>query len=170
MEIAIPAQELVKIDALHIDGKNPNKMSAEQRIALQKNIEHFGFIIPIIANKEGLIADGQHRWEIAKEMGMEKVPVIKLPIKDIDRRILRQVLNKLRGEHDWGLDMDEYRLIFAEHAEEGMQELLAMSDEDMQKIRELIEGVNEESALPKEREVDENLEAEHTCPKCGYQW
>jgi hypothetical protein len=48
MEIAIPIPEKVKLADLKFDGKNPNKMTKEQRARLRKSIEKFGDIIPII--------------------------------------------------------------------------------------------------------------------------
>lgn len=107
-EIMIPKLEIVLIGDFKIDGKNPNKMSPEKRAALKKNIERYGFIVPIITNKDLLIADGQTRWELAKELGMTKVSVMRLNVSEVDRRMLRQVLNKLKGEHDVRLDIEEY--------------------------------------------------------------
>jgi len=67
-------REVVAIDKLKTDGDNPNVMTKKQKEALRKNIEKFGFIIPIITNKDYLIADGEQRYEIAKEMGLKEVP------------------------------------------------------------------------------------------------
>ena len=69
-----------------------NARIIQQRKALAENMKRYGFLIPIITNQDGLIADGQHRWEVAQSLGMTQVPVIKLPIHDVDRRILRQAI------------------------------------------------------------------------------
>ncbi|MEK6884716.1 MAG: ParB N-terminal domain-containing protein, partial [Nanoarchaeota archaeon] len=100
----IPQVQKIDINLLKVDGKNPNRMSKEQKEALKENIRKFGFITPIITNQDYLIADGEHRWLMAKEMGFNEIPVIRLDIEEVDRRILRQVLNKLKGAHDWDLD------------------------------------------------------------------
>ena len=94
--VEIPQEEIVDINSLTTDGFNPNKMGEKEFKALKFSIEKYGFIIPIITNKDLLVADGEHRLIVAKEMGMKEVKIIRLPIKDIDRRILRQVLNKLK--------------------------------------------------------------------------
>ncbi|MEW6295943.1 MAG: ParB N-terminal domain-containing protein [Candidatus Diapherotrites archaeon] len=99
--------ELVNVNLLKVDGRNPNRMMSTQKKALKKNIKEFGFIVPIITNKDLLIADGEQRMNTAIELGMNEVPVIKLPLEDVDRRILRQVLNKLKGEHERELDYQE---------------------------------------------------------------
>lgn len=130
-EVKIPAVEIVELKTLKIDGENPNRMSDKQKAALWANMQKFGVIVPIITNNEGTIADGQNRWEILIEHGIDKGPVVKLPISDVDRRILRQVLNKLKGQHDLGLDDAEYRLIFKENQFEELQRLLGDSDKQL---------------------------------------
>jgi hypothetical protein len=62
-EISIPMPEKVKLKDLKFDGENPNKMTKEQRARLRVSIQKFGDIIPIITNKDLLVADGQQRAE-----------------------------------------------------------------------------------------------------------
>jgi hypothetical protein len=45
---------------------------------LNKSIKRWGFLVPIITNKEYLIADVEHRLEAAKKLGMKQVSVIKI--------------------------------------------------------------------------------------------
>ena len=96
LEILIPEPQIVATSVLKVDGKNPNKMSREQHDRLKASIKKFGFIVPIITNKDLLIADGEQRWIIAKELAMPNVLVIRLPIEEVDRHLIRQVLNKLK--------------------------------------------------------------------------
>jgi ParB-like chromosome segregation protein Spo0J len=109
--IQIPPVELVDVASLKVDGQNPNKMSVKQHKALRESILTYGFIIPIITNKDLLIADGEQRLQEAKALGMKQVQVIKLPVEDVDRRLLRQVLNKLKGEHELKADAEEFKRI-----------------------------------------------------------
>ena len=107
-EISIPKPEVVATSSLKVDGKNPNKMSREQHERLKTSIKKFGFFVPIITNKDLLIADGEQRWIVAKELAMPNVLVVRLPVEEVDRRLLRQVLNKLKGTHDRELDAEEF--------------------------------------------------------------
>jgi hypothetical protein len=99
----IPVTEItiIETEKLSSDGKNPNKMTKTQLDALKKNIERYGFLVPIVVNKDYIIADGEHRWLAAKELGIPAVPIVKVDVDDVDRRIIRQVMNKLRGTHDF---------------------------------------------------------------------
>ena len=126
--IEIPAVEVISTDSLHVDQQNPNRMSKPQMEALKASIKRYGFIIPIITNKDLLIADGEQRWTVAKELGLEKIPVIRLPLQDVDRRTLRQVLNKLKGQHDHKLDALEFQRIIQAGGKDDLKALLAITD------------------------------------------
>jgi ParB-like chromosome segregation protein Spo0J len=63
LEILVPKPEVVATSELKVDGKNPNKMSREQYDRLKTSIKKFGFIVPIITNKDLLIADGEQSSE-----------------------------------------------------------------------------------------------------------
>ena len=136
MSITIPAAETVKISDVKTDGQNPNKMSKEQLERLKTSIKKWGFIVPIITNKYLVIADGEQRYTAAKALGMVEVSVIRLPVEDVDRRLLRQVLNKLRGKHDPELDKAEYERIIEAGKEEELKYLVMVSDEKLNLLSE----------------------------------
>ena len=101
--------QMMDIKELRTDGINPNRMTKQNFTALKENIKRYGFLVPIITNEAGLIADGEHRFNAAKELEMKEVPVIKVPLKEVDRRMIRQIMNKLKGEHDKDKDIEEYK-------------------------------------------------------------
>ncbi len=131
LEIVIPQPEVVQTSELKVDGKNPNKMSREQYDRLKASIQKFGFIVPIITNKDLLIADGEQRWVIAKELAMPNVLIIRLPIEEVDRHLIRQVLNKLKGTHDRELDAEEFETIIELGREDDLKFLLDLSDDKL---------------------------------------
>ena len=131
-EIQIPMSERVKLADLQFDGCNPNRLSREGMERLKASIRKWGDIVPIVTNKDLLVADGEQRAVAMKELGMTECSVIRLPVEDVDRRLLRQVLNKLRGEHLKELDAEEFKLIVDAGAEEDLKSLLALSDEKLQ--------------------------------------
>lgn len=88
-QIVILKPELVATSELRVDGKNPNRMIRQEIDRLKKSFETWGFLVPIITNKDLLIADGEQRRTAAKELGMNEVLVVRLPVEDVDRRLLR---------------------------------------------------------------------------------
>ena len=120
-EIPIPMSERVKISDLKFDQDNPNRMSLAQLDRLKASIKRWGDIVPVVTNSELLVADGQQRVTAMKELGMTECSVIRLPVKDVDRRLLRQVLNKLRGKHSKELDSAEYLRILEQGEREDLK-------------------------------------------------
>jgi ParB-like chromosome segregation protein Spo0J len=123
-EILIPMSERVKISDLKFDQDNPNRMSLAQLDRLKASIRRWGDIVPVVTNSELVVADGQQRVTAMKELGMTECSVIRLPIKDVDRRLLRQVLNKLKGKHNRELDSAEYLRILEQGEKEDLKALL----------------------------------------------
>jgi ParB-like chromosome segregation protein Spo0J len=131
-EILIPMSERVRLEDLRFDDCNPNRLSRGGMERLKASIRKWGDIVPIVTNKDLLVADGEQRAVAMKELGMTECSVIRLPVEDVDRRLLRQVLNKLRGEHLKELDAEEFRIIVDAGAEEDLKYLLGLSDEKLQ--------------------------------------
>lgn len=131
--INIPSIELVDIALLKQCPDNPNRMSDKQHKALGESIKRWGFVVPVITNKDLLIADGEQRYIVAKSLGMKEIPTIILPVDDIDRRLIRQVMNKLRGEHELVADAMEFERIIHAGKEDDLKQLLVLSEEKLQR-------------------------------------
>jgi energy-coupling factor transporter ATP-binding protein EcfA2/GNAT superfamily N-acetyltransferase len=127
-DLQIPLTELVDVGSLRVDGKNPNRMGARQFEALKKSIKRWGFVVPIITNRDLLVADGEHRLDAAKGLGLKQVSVVRLPVDEVDRRMIRQVMNKIRGEHDLFMDAEEYCWLVSEGSRELLKGLLNEND------------------------------------------
>jgi len=156
--ISIPDRELVNINELKTDQDNPNRMTKEQHERLATSIQKYGFIVPIITNKDLLIADGEQRLTVAKSLQMTTVPIIRLPVEDVDRRLLRQVLNKLRGEHDLTADALEFEKIISLGREDDLKHLLDLSDNGLEKyLREIREVKDENYEVPEIDKIETNI-------------
>jgi ParB-like chromosome segregation protein Spo0J len=130
-EIPIPMSERVRISDLKFDQDNPNRMTSARLDRLKASIKRWGDIVPVVTNSELLVADGAQRVTAMKALGMTECSVIRLPVKDVDRRLLRQVLNKLRGKHNKELDSAEYLRIFEEGEKEDLKALLESIGEEL---------------------------------------
>lgn len=130
-DIIIPIPEIVATSSLTVDGKNPNKMTRDQLDRLKTSMKKFGFLLPIITNKDLLIADGEQRWIIANELAMKNVLVTRLPVAEVTRKMLRQVLNKLHGEHERDADTLEFNEIIDLGGKDDLKYLLGLSDDKL---------------------------------------
>jgi len=100
--------EYVDINLLNPSAYNPrrhDKVSAEQ---LRESISRFGLVDPLIVNsnenRANIVIGGHFRLEVAKEMGINQVPVVFVNIPDIEKeKELNLRLNKNTGEFDLNL-------------------------------------------------------------------
>jgi ABC-type transport system involved in cytochrome c biogenesis ATPase subunit/N-acetylglutamate synthase-like GNAT family acetyltransferase len=139
LEVKVPPAEFVPVGELKIDNENPNRLSPRRFEALKKSIQRYGFVVPIITNRDLLVADGEHRLKAAKALGMKQVSVVRLPVDEVDRRLIRQVMNKLRGEHDLFMDAEEYYRIVSGDKRDLLKALLNETDmriDNLLKLRE----------------------------------
>jgi ParB-like chromosome segregation protein Spo0J len=97
---------LEDIRLLSADQQNPNRTTINQQEQVWRSLQKYGWAYPIITNKDGVYADGEQRAQICLQHGEFYAPVLRLPVSDMDRRMLRQILNKLRGKHNKELDAD----------------------------------------------------------------
>lgn len=147
-EVTISETKNIPIGDLKVDGQNPNRMSDKQHKALAESIKRWGFLVPVITNKDLLIADGEQRYTVAKSLGMKEIPTIILPVDDVNRRLIRQVMNKLRGEHDLVADAMEFERIIHAGKEDDLKALLVLSEEKLQSLLRKARDEVDESTPP----------------------
>jgi hypothetical protein len=114
LSIKVPDAYLPLVEDLRLlksDDNNPNKMTIKQKDQVWSSLQKYGWTYPIVTNKDGVFADGEQRAEVCREHCEFFAPVLRLPVSDVDRRMLRQILNKLKGKHSRELDESEYMRI-----------------------------------------------------------
>ena len=121
-EAYIPLLEDIRL--LSADKNNPNVTTVKQQEQIWRSLQKYGWAYPIITNKDGIYTDGETRAEICKQHGEFFAPVLRLPVTDVDRRMLRQILNKLKGKHSQELDEQEYIRILQQGEKEDLKALL----------------------------------------------
>jgi len=105
----IPIQTVeVSINDLIPADYNPRKHDEVATEQLKQSIIRFGFVDPVISNsspsRKNIIIGGHFRWEVAKSLGYETVPVVYVDIPDLAKeKELNLRLNKNTGEFDWDL-------------------------------------------------------------------
>ena len=116
---------------LQTDGNNPNRMTIKQKDQVWSSLQKYGWTYPVITNKDGVFADGEQRAQVCIEHGEFFAPVLRLPVSDVDRRMLRQILNKLKGKHSHELDDAEYTRIVEAGETDCLKALLQSIGEKM---------------------------------------
>jgi DNA modification methylase len=63
---------------------------------LEENIKRVGILEPLVALKDGTVISGHRRLEVAKRLGLEKIPVRYLELDDIDQELFLVSFNRYR--------------------------------------------------------------------------
>jgi hypothetical protein len=122
---------LEDIRLLSADQQNPNRTTVKQQEQIWKSLQKYGWAYPIITSKDGVYADGEQRAEVCLHHNEFYAPVLRLPVNDVDRRMLRQILNKLKGKHNKELDAAEYMRIIEQGEKDCLKVLLASVGEKL---------------------------------------
>jgi len=92
--------EYVDVGFLKPNAYNPNRQSERDFELLLRSMEEDGFTQPILAQQNGIIIDGEHRWRAAMKLGFEKVPVVFANMTEQQMRISTLRHNRARGTED----------------------------------------------------------------------
>jgi len=94
----------VAIKDLKPNEKNPRRITKREMQNLMRSIKEFGFVDPIIVNKNkaryNIIVGGHQRVEAAKKMKMTDVPVTYIDMNEEKEQLLNIALNEISGEWD----------------------------------------------------------------------
>ena len=112
------------IRLLQSDQTNPNVTTLRQQEQIWSSLRKYGWAYPIVTNKDGVYLDGEQRGKVCLEHGEFYAPVLRLSVTDVDRRMLRQILNKLKGKHNKELDAAEYMRIIEQGEKDSLKALL----------------------------------------------
>lgn len=81
---------------------NPRKINEKGIAKLQRSVEEFGFVNPILAQRgTNMIIVGHQRLKAAQAAGLSEVPVVWLDMDDVTARAYNIADNRLQDEAEW---------------------------------------------------------------------
>ncbi len=138
---------IVRLEHLKPNPWNPNKVHKPEMELLRTSILKSGFCFPLIVMKESensyMIVDGFHRHLMAKELGMEEVPVVVLD-ESIDEYMNATIrFNRAKGVHQI-IDMSKLviDLVRLGNTDEQICENLGMDKDEVLRLKQ-ISGLKE---------------------------
>ena len=158
MELKI---EYVKPSALHEYKNNAREHHEADVNAIAASIKEFGFNDPIGVWQDEIV-EGHGRLLAAIQLGLKKVPIIRLDsLTDEQRRAYALAHNKTAELSNWNFDVLD-------------SELKEIADIDMSQFGFNEEAFNDESDLKMQQaidvEKDGKQERECECPSCGFRF
>jgi ParB-like nuclease family protein len=95
----------VEPEQLTANSYNPNRVYRAEMKLLELSIMSCGWVMPILANINGMIIDGFHRWSLAQTSKKLKkkygnlVPVGIVPVDDVMAKCITVRMNRAKGTH-----------------------------------------------------------------------
>lgn len=159
LEFNCEHSDVLDVDLLKENPRNPNSHSQEQIERLAKNIKTLGWRSPIvISNQSGFIVAGHGRLASARHLGLRRVPVDFQDFESEDFEYAHLVADNALQEYST-LDL---AAVNAEIAN------LGPMDVDLLGLREFSIEPMDNFNEPKEKKTPEEKDAEmKTCPNCG---
>jgi len=158
--------ELRPTDDLLPYTNNPKEHPDDQVRKIASSIKNYGWDQPIVVDGEGEIIKGHGRLQAAELLGLDEVPVIERPeLSDAEARAARIADNKT-AESDW---IDEDLRVELEQLDTDPIDMDTLGFDD-DELDDLLGDIEQD--VPDEfDEIDEDdIETEHECPQCGYEW
>lgn len=163
--------KIVKIKDLKMAEYNPRKpikKDSELYISLRKSIETFGYILPIVINKDMTIIGGHQRVQVLKDLKIKECNAVVVELPKIKEKLLNLALNKITGH--WDLQELKNILQSLEEAEIDLEITGFTQDEYEKLVKEF--NFEDEIFSGENKELDagdfEDEKFDHTCPFCGF--
>ena len=77
MEIKEPKIEILDVDEIIPYLNNPKTHPERQIQAIMSSIRQFGYVAPIIVDKDNVIVAGHGRYEALRRLGVKRIPVVR---------------------------------------------------------------------------------------------
>lgn len=134
--------------------------------SVANSIKEFGFKVPIVIDKNGVIVTGHTRYAAAQKLGMETVPcIIADDLTPEQVKAFRIADNKTSELAEWDLDKLDIELNGIESID--MSEF-GFDGLDFEEEEEPTSTITSGEELDVDDFGDE--EFKHTCPKCGFKF
>ena len=143
---------------------NPKDHPDEQVKKIASSIKNYGWDQPIVVDGDGEIIKGHGRLQAAETLGLDEVPVIwREDLSDAEAKAARIADNKA-SESSYNDDVLATELAMLD---EFSAESLGFDESE---IDDLLEPEDMEIPDSFDEVNDEEIETEHQCPECGYEW
>lgn len=127
------------IQKLRPNPNNPRIHTKKQIQQLANSIQHLGFNVPVLVNRELQIVAGHGRVEAAKFLGMSRIPTIRLDhLNDIQVRAFMIADNRLTDQSTWDERLLAENLEVLSHADLNFS--LEVTGFEMGEIDVIVEG------------------------------
>jgi len=152
----------IKIQDIKPYGNNAKKHSKKQIEQVANSIKRFGFVQPLVVDKNNELIIGHCRLEASKKLGLTEVPVLKVEdLSEEEVKALRLADNKLNeSEWDMALVLPELKALDTDLLKlTGFREDLVLNPDEERYTKKIVPPVYEPSSQkPMLSELYQNLQ------------
>ena len=160
-------QVLIKNIKVYLN--NTKIHDSEQISKIANSIQQFGWDVPIVLNKKGIIIKGHGRFEAAKLLKLSHVPCVISDLSKEDEIASRIADNKVT-EAPWDMQLLGAELESLQESDYNL-ELTGFNTIELGGILETVDPGTADEENPAEfKVIDESIKTDHKCPKCNYEW
>jgi len=154
--------QTIALSDLSLDPSNVRKHSRRNLDAIKASLRKFGQQKPIVVDAKGIVLAGNGTLTAAQELGWTEIQIVRTELAGVDATAFAIADNRTAELAEW--EEDKLNAVLKSLQDEGVDLVdVGYSMEDVK--------IEVEKEAPQEfAEVDENIETEHNCPKCGYKW
>lgn len=127
---------------------------------LKRSIQEFGYVEPVIVNKDLTVIGGHQRVKVLKDLNFEKVDCVVVDVDKIKEKALNVALNKISGEWDKDLLKD-----LLKDLDKDSLELTGFDNDEIERLLNGVEDIFEESTEDEDGERKIII-----CPACGHEF
>ena len=143
---------------------NPRKNLNIDKVA--SSIKEFGFQQPIVVDKDFTIIVGHTRFEAAKKLGIDKVPVQIADLSDTQAKAYRIADNRLNQDANWDSELLNYEIQNLIKTDYNIDPL-GFEPVELESIFKSTDDKDQDEDFA---EIDSELKTTKICPKCQYEW
>jgi ParB-like chromosome segregation protein Spo0J len=159
--------ERLLIADLSQDPANARLHPERNLAAITASLRRFGQQTPIVVDKSNVVRKGNGTLQAAMAMGWDEIDCIRTELTSSDAIAYAIADNRTSELAEWDEDILAAQLQGLLTDDEALLEAAGFTEGELEKI--LDDAIDEES--PEDfGEVDEDIDTEHECPKCGYKW
>jgi ParB-like chromosome segregation protein Spo0J len=118
----------------------PNDLEYQQ---IKRSIEEFGYVDPIIINRDNTVIGGHQRLKVLKELGHAQIDAVEINIPKNKEKALNVALNKISGS--W--DTEHLTSLLAELKTEGMLEITGFDEKEIAALKANLEKGDDEKEV-----------------------
>ena len=155
--------ETATIASLMLDPANVRTHDAKNLESIKASLARFGQQKPIVVNSKGIIVAGNGTMMAAKMLNWSSVEIVRTDLEGAEAIAYAIADNRTAELAGWDEAALAQQLAALQIEDEELANIAGFTDAE-------IEAMMGEIAPESFREVDENIDTAHQCPKCGYRW